>query len=163
MRLEFWSRRACVRHTWWRTKRSWPLFSPTFFFFFLFSFFFSAFYFAPTSGNLPCVKICFPQYFGITRRYMQNDFFLGSFYFFYEKTDFRAITVTHIYLKTYYFFLSMKEFLKGEYYTYDALWYCSSQSKIIIESYFAACKFVSLEGSIRSFWDNWHKKGNFRF
>ena len=32
----FWSRRACVRHPWWRTKRSWPLFSPTFFFFFLF-------------------------------------------------------------------------------------------------------------------------------
>ena len=35
----FWSRRACVRHPWWRTKRSWPLFSPTFFFlFFLFLF-----------------------------------------------------------------------------------------------------------------------------
>ena len=31
--MKFWSRRACVRHTWWRTKRSWPLFSPTFFFF----------------------------------------------------------------------------------------------------------------------------------
>ena len=48
------------------------------FFLFLFSFFFfSAFYFSPTSGNLPCVKICFPQYFGITRRYMQkkNIFF----------------------------------------------------------------------------------------
>ena len=25
--------------------------------------FFSVFYFSPTSGNLPCVKICFPQYF----------------------------------------------------------------------------------------------------
>ena len=75
----FWSRRACVRHTWWRTKRSWPLFSHTFFFFLLlFFFFFSyAFCFSPTSGNLPCVKICFPQYFGITRRYMQkkNIFF----------------------------------------------------------------------------------------
>ena len=35
--FRFWSRRACVRHPWWRTKRSWPLFSPTFFFF---SFFF---------------------------------------------------------------------------------------------------------------------------
>ena len=35
--LLHWSRRACVPHTWWRTKRSWPLFSPTFFFlFFLF-------------------------------------------------------------------------------------------------------------------------------
>ena len=47
-----------------------------FFLLFLFSsfffFFFSAFYFSPTSGNLPCVKICFPQYFGITRRYMQK-------------------------------------------------------------------------------------------
>ena len=126
--LSFWSRRACVRHTWWRTKRSWPLFlfqaylraphvvayeaklaivftylfSPTFraifrdgqrsvaepgptpspwsityFFLLLLSFFsfFSAFYFSPTSGNLPCVKICFPQYFGITRRYMQKKYF----------------------------------------------------------------------------------------
>ena len=74
----FWSRRACVRHTWWRTKRSWPLFSPTFFFsffFFFFFFFFSAFYFSPTSGNLPCVKIFPPQYFGITRRYMQKKNF----------------------------------------------------------------------------------------
>ena len=33
----FWSRRACVRHPWWRTKRSSPLFSPTFFLLFLFS------------------------------------------------------------------------------------------------------------------------------
>ena len=78
----FWSRRACVRHTWWRTKRSWPTF-------FLFldayslrsQFFFSASYFSPTSGNLPCVKICFPQYFGITRRYIQKKiFFLGNFF-----------------------------------------------------------------------------------
>ena len=31
-----------------------------------------------TSGNLLCTKICFPQYFGITRRYMQNkNIFLG--------------------------------------------------------------------------------------
>ena len=47
----FWSRRACVRHTWWRTKRSWP------FFHLLFSssfFFFSAFFFgeSPVRGNL---------------------------------------------------------------------------------------------------------------
>ena len=28
---------ACVHHPWWQTKRSWPLFSPTFFFLFLFS------------------------------------------------------------------------------------------------------------------------------
>ena len=33
----------------------------------LFSFFY-AFCFSSTSENLPCVKICFPQYFGITRR-----------------------------------------------------------------------------------------------
>ena len=59
------------------------LFSFSFFLFFFFFFFFSAFYFSPTSGNLPCVKICFPQYFGITRRYMQKKiFFLGNFYFF---------------------------------------------------------------------------------
>ena len=25
-------------------------------------------------GNLPCAKICFPQYFGITRRYMQYTY-----------------------------------------------------------------------------------------
>ena len=50
-------------------------------YFFLFSLFFSAFFFSPTSGNLPCVKICFPQYFGITRRYMQKKkFFLGNFF-----------------------------------------------------------------------------------
>ena len=69
---DFWSRRACVRHMWWRTKRSWPLFSPTFFFFFFLSSFFSAFYFSPTSGKLQWLKIWFPQYFGITRRYMQK-------------------------------------------------------------------------------------------
>ena len=87
-----WSRRACVCQTWWRTKRSWPLFSPTFFFFFHFSFFFSAFYFSPTSGNLPCVKICLPQYFGVTRRYMQkNIFFLGNFFSPQTKGHFRAI------------------------------------------------------------------------
>ena len=41
------------------------------------------------SGNLPCVKICFPQYFGITRRYMQNKN-LGNFLFNKKKVDFRA-------------------------------------------------------------------------
>ena len=43
----------------------------------VFTYFFLSFYYAfcfsPTSGNLPCVKICFPQYFGITRRYMQQQ------------------------------------------------------------------------------------------
>ena len=89
----FWSRRACVRHPWWRTKRSWPLFSPTFFFFFLLfsSSFFSTFYFSPTSGNLPRVKICFPQYFDIPRRHMQKKIlFLGNFFFKEKKCDFRA-------------------------------------------------------------------------
>ena len=38
-------------------------------------FLFSVFCFWPTSGNLPCAKICFPQYFGITRRYMQKKIF----------------------------------------------------------------------------------------
>ena len=72
-----------MRHPWRRTKRSWPLFSPTFFFLSFFFFLFSyAFCFSPTSGNLPCVKICFPQYFGITRRYMQKIFCLGNFYSF---------------------------------------------------------------------------------
>ena len=47
----------------------------------LFSSFFSAFYFSPTSGNLPCVKICFLQYFGITRRYIPKK--IGNFYFYY--------------------------------------------------------------------------------
>ena len=54
-------------------------------------FFFSAFYFSPTSGNLPFVKVCFPQYFGLTRRYMQKKIFLlGNFYFFTKKADFGA-------------------------------------------------------------------------
>ena len=38
-RCKNWSMRACVRHTWWRTKRSWPLFSPIFFSFPFFFFF----------------------------------------------------------------------------------------------------------------------------
>ena len=45
---------ACVRHLWWRTEQSWPLFSPTFFFSFLFSFY--VFCFSPTSAILPKVK-----------------------------------------------------------------------------------------------------------
>ena len=48
--LFFLSRRACVRHTWWRTKPSWPLFSPTFFFLFSSSY---AFCSSPTSGKFP--------------------------------------------------------------------------------------------------------------
>ena len=75
---------TCVRHTWWRTKRSWPLFSPTFFFFLFLSFSsFYVFWSSPTSGNLPCVKICFPQYFGITR--------ICHFYFFTKKYWFSSV------------------------------------------------------------------------
>ena len=49
----------------------------TYFFLSFSFFFFSAFYFSPTSENLPWLKICFPQHFGITRRYMQKKYFLG--------------------------------------------------------------------------------------
>ena len=108
--LEFTSAQAaCVRHACLRAPCiAWPLLLPLFSlsfgpgvlacatrgggrseaghcfhllsFFFLFSFFY-AFCFSPTSGNLPCVKICFPQYFGITRRYMQKKIFcLGNFF-----------------------------------------------------------------------------------
>ena len=44
--------------------------------------FFYAFCFSSTLGKLPCVKICFPQSFGITRgNIFQKIFFLGNFYF----------------------------------------------------------------------------------
>ena len=46
----------------------------------------SIFCFWPTSGNLPCAKICFPQYFGIlSRRYIQKKHFGCNFYFFTKK------------------------------------------------------------------------------
>ena len=54
-----------------------------YFLFSFFSFFFYAFCFSSTSRNLPCVKICFPQYFGITRRYMQKKTFLGVIFEFF--------------------------------------------------------------------------------
>ena len=57
--------------------------------YFFLSFSFYAFCFSPTSGNLPCVKICFPQYFGITRRYMQKKYiFLGNFFSPQKKSSF---------------------------------------------------------------------------
>ena len=66
---------ACVRHACLRAPCvAWPLLLSSFslsFSLFLSSFF-SVFCFWPTSGNHPCAKICFPQYFGITRRYMQK-------------------------------------------------------------------------------------------
>ena len=61
-KLPFWPRRlacamrACVRHTWWRTKRSWPLFSPTFFLLFFLLFFSTS---SAFHVLFPCVKICF--------------------------------------------------------------------------------------------------------
>ena len=58
----FGSRRACVCHQWWRTKRSLPLFLPTFFSFFLRLLLFTHF------GKTPVAENLFPQYFGITRR-----------------------------------------------------------------------------------------------
>ena len=58
-------------------------------------FFFLSFYafcFSPTSGNLPCVKICFPQYFGITRRYMRKqEKVLGNFFLTKKKNWFLRI------------------------------------------------------------------------
>ena len=54
--------------------KAWPLLLPSFSLSFFLSLSF-VFCFCPTSGNLPCVKICFPQYFGITRRYMQKKYF----------------------------------------------------------------------------------------
>ena len=75
-----------MRHTWWRTKRSWPLFSPTFFFFFLFLLFLLRLLLFIHFGESPVRENLFPQYFEITRRYMQKKkFFFRSFLFFYEK------------------------------------------------------------------------------
>ena len=50
--------------------------------------FFSVFCFWPTSVKLPRVKICFPQYFGITRRYMQKKKILGNFFLPQKKRSF---------------------------------------------------------------------------
>ena len=70
---------VCTDH-FYHWLRSLPLF-------FLFSFFYT-FCFSPTSGNLPCVKICFPQYFGITRR------FFGRFSAFYGQRSVTAAWAT---------------------------------------------------------------------
>merc|ERR1712106_1099064 len=59
----YWSRRACVRHSWWRTKRSWPLFSPTFFFFFFFFFFFLRLLLFTHFGESPVRENLFPPIF----------------------------------------------------------------------------------------------------
>ena len=52
----FWSWCACVRHLWWRTKRSWPLFLPTFFL--LFS---TPSAFQPLQGNSRDLKFVSPH------------------------------------------------------------------------------------------------------
>ena len=63
-----WSKRlACATRGGW-CKRSWPLFSPHF------SASFYVFYFSPTLGKLPWLKICFPQYFDIARRNIKKLF-----------------------------------------------------------------------------------------
>ena len=83
----YWSRRLACTTRGGRRKQSWPLFWPRrlacamrslaiviTIVQSLFLSLSSVFCFLPTSGNLPCAKICFPQYFGITRRYMQNKY-----------------------------------------------------------------------------------------
>ena len=74
----YWSRRACVRHTWWRTKRSWPLFSPTFFFF---SFSSPPSTFHPLRRISRAWKFVFPNILA----------FLGNFFCPRKKGHFRAI------------------------------------------------------------------------
>ena len=63
--------------------RTWPLLLPTFGLSLL-----SVFCFWPTSGKLPRLNICSPQYFGTARRNMH--FFCCNLYLFYEEknTDF---------------------------------------------------------------------------
>ena len=80
LNVQYWSRRLACATLWWRTEAKQAIVF-TYFFFFFFFFFFYAFCFSHTSGNVPCMTICFPQYFGITRR---NIFFfkLCDFYFF---------------------------------------------------------------------------------
>ena len=57
------------------------LFSPPFFL--LLSFY--AFYFSPTSGKLPWLKICFTQYFRIARRNIYNKHFSKLIFIFLRK------------------------------------------------------------------------------
>ena len=58
--------------------RSWPLLLQLSVFLSLY-----VFCFWPTSGKLPRLKICFPQYFGITRRCIQLFFYIYHFNFFF--------------------------------------------------------------------------------
>ena len=63
------------------SQGNWPLLLPTFGLSFFLSLSSSVFCFWPTSRKLLLLEICFPQYFGITRRYMQKKCMI----FFYEK------------------------------------------------------------------------------
>ena len=62
----------------WATRSPWSIFL----------FFFLRLLLLNHFGNLLCAKICFRQYFGITRRYMQKKKILGNFYFFTNKSWF---------------------------------------------------------------------------
>ena len=67
---------------------------------------FSVFCFWPTSGNLPRLNICFPQYFGITRRYMQKKYLLGRyFYFLWRKKMIFLCVKNKIYKKMFFFYI----------------------------------------------------------
>ena len=71
---------------------SWPLLLPSFsLFVFFISSLFSVFCLWPTSGKLPCAKELLPQYFGITRRYMQKKYFWGVNFIFLRKKLFSAV------------------------------------------------------------------------
>ena len=78
-----WPSRYCVRHPRWHlqcvTGHCYYQLSVSLSFFYVFCFW-------PTSGKLLRLKICFLQYFGITRRYMHffSFFFFVVFFFFYE-------------------------------------------------------------------------------
>ena len=63
-----WPRRLCVRHPRWRLQ-----YVAGHCYYQLSVFFFSIFCFWPTSVKLPRLKISFPRYFGITRRYLQTN------------------------------------------------------------------------------------------
>ena len=68
----YWPRRLCVRHPRWRLQCvAGHCYYQLSVFFLCFFFSLSVFWFWPTLGKLPCVKICFPQYFGIAR-YVQK-------------------------------------------------------------------------------------------
>ena len=82
--LTYWPRRLCMRHPRWRLQcvAGHCYYHRSVFFFFFFP---PVFCFWHTSGKLPCVTICFPQYFGITRRYAKKIFLGGKFNFFLRK------------------------------------------------------------------------------